>query len=346
MRVMWVVGLSLSVSPPTIPCIHAAAAARRFRGHRVLCVSFRDSLGSWAARTVEYLKYSSSGSSHEVLSKTTPPSTSAAASRFQIRRPVEEAANLFPRCRPCRFSRLRRVRPQTTLWACCIPLPTLGFAWLRADRQRLRCRPTVPTGAIPSGAFPFRPGGHRHRAIADSFTVCPAPLVVGLLPSCMTAEAVLHFERRPHLRGFPAGSPLLTRRVAATGSPDAPLGFSPTLGFHPSTLLATRIGRSHSHSVRVPTEAGPLQTAHPPKRTCDSNKTVAFEPSGCHFHRLRGRHRNPGSQSRARGFPCAPSMPKHLAGATAFRGSSLPMCRVTAETHSSFRSERPLARIR
>jgi len=159
-----------------------------------------------------------------------------------------------------------------------------------------------------------------------------------------TAEAVMRFERRPHLRGVLTGSPLLASHVATTGSPDTPLGFSPTLGFHPSTLLAIRNGRSHPYSVRVPTEAGSLQTTNPPKRTCGTNKTVAPESSGCHFHRLRGRHYSPGSRVRARGYPCAPSMPKHLAGATAFRGASLPMCRVTAETHSSFRSERPLAR--
>lgn len=43
---MWVVGLSLSASPPTISHTRAAAAARRSRGHRVLRVSFRDRLGS------------------------------------------------------------------------------------------------------------------------------------------------------------------------------------------------------------------------------------------------------------------------------------------------------------
>jgi hypothetical protein len=219
----------------------------------------------------------------------------------------------------------------------------MEFAWLRADYRRLRRYPTFPTGAIPFGVFPSRQSGHHHRTIAGSFTECPAPLAVGLLSSCMAAEAALLLERRPHLRGFHTGSPLLTRRVAVTGSLDTPLGFSPTLGFHPSTLMAIRSSRSPPHSVRVPTEAGPLQTTDPPKRTCNANKTVAPEPSGCHFHRFRGRHRNPGSQVRARGFPCAPSMPKHRAGATAFQGSSLPMCRVTAETHSSFRSERLLA---
>jgi len=269
-----------------------------------------------------------------------------AASRSQIRRPDEEVANLLTRCRPRRFSRPRRFVPQTTVWACCIPLPTLGFAWLRADRRRFRHHPTVPTGARPFGAFPFRPGGHRHRAIASPFTECPAPLVVGPLLSCGLAEARSLLRSRPHLRGFPARSPLLTSRVAAAGSPDAPLGFSPTLGSHPSNSPATRTGRSLPRSVRVPTEAGSLQLTDPPKRTCDTCSIVVFEPSGCHFHRLRGRHRNPGSRIRASGFPHAPAMPKHLAGAAAFQGSSLPMRRVTAETHSSFRSERPLARVR
>jgi hypothetical protein len=39
------------------------------------------------------------------------------------------------------------------------------------------------------------------------------------------AETMLLFERRLHLRGVPAKSPLLTDRVATSGSPDAPLGF-------------------------------------------------------------------------------------------------------------------------
>jgi hypothetical protein len=43
---MWVVGLSPLMSPSAIFRPRAAAAARRFRGHRVRHVSFRDTLGS------------------------------------------------------------------------------------------------------------------------------------------------------------------------------------------------------------------------------------------------------------------------------------------------------------
>jgi hypothetical protein len=43
---MWVVGLSLLMSPPAISLPRTAAAARRFRGHRVRRVFFRDILGS------------------------------------------------------------------------------------------------------------------------------------------------------------------------------------------------------------------------------------------------------------------------------------------------------------
>ena len=48
---------------------------------------------------------------------------------------------------------------------------------------------------------------------------------LALLSSYTVAETAVFFERRPHLRGVPAKSPLLTDRVATSGSPDAPLGF-------------------------------------------------------------------------------------------------------------------------
>lgn len=143
-------------------------------------------------------------------------------------------------------------------------------------------------------------------------------------------------QKQPHLRGFLAKSPLLAYRVAAIGSPDTPLGFSPTLGSHPAIPLARRADRSHPSPVRGPTEIGSLRTAAPPKRTCDTTKTVALEPSDLICFRLRGRQCDPGSRSRAYGFPHAPSMPKHRAGATAFQGPSLPMHRVTAETHPPY----------
>jgi hypothetical protein len=77
------------------------------------------------------------------------------ASRCQLRRTGDEAANLTTRCRPCRFSRLRRVCPQTTLWACCIPLPIMGFTRFPAESRRCRRHPTFLTGAITLRSFPL-----------------------------------------------------------------------------------------------------------------------------------------------------------------------------------------------
>jgi hypothetical protein len=131
-------------------------------------------------------------------------------------------------------------------------------------------------------------------------------------------------KSRPHLRGLLAKSPLLTNRVAATSSPDPPLGFSPTLGFHPSNLLATRAGRSHPSPVQVPTEIGPLRPAAPPKRTCDTNKTVALEPSDHICFRLRGRQCSPGSRSRTCG---SPHVPRCRSIALALQPSGVHRCR-------------------
>jgi len=230
-----------------------------------------------------------------------------AASRCQIRRSGEEAANLSTRCRPCRFSRLRRFRPQTTVWACCIPLPTMGFAWLRAEERRCRRCPDISHRRCTLRSFP----------LLTRWTPSPSHCWLVHRMSCPSRgwpSSVLH-DRPKSIRSpevaptsgvFPARSPLLARRVAATGSPVAPLGFAPTLGFHPPNLLAARTGRSHPHSVRVPTEIGPLRPPDPPKRIWDTNKTVALEPSGRISCRLRGRRCDPGSRSRACGFPHAP----------------------------------------
>lgn len=67
------------------PLSRSPSPSRLLQRHSELC----------AARTDEHLKCSSSGSSHEVLSKIAPLSTPVTASRCQIRRPGEEAANLF-----------------------------------------------------------------------------------------------------------------------------------------------------------------------------------------------------------------------------------------------------------
>lgn len=92
---MWVVGLSLPVSPPAILHTRAAAAARRFRGHRVRRVSFRDILGS--ARPEPMSTRSARAQAPLMrffqrlpLCRHQPPRPAG-----QIRRPGEEVANLF-----------------------------------------------------------------------------------------------------------------------------------------------------------------------------------------------------------------------------------------------------------
>ena len=116
--------------------------------------------------------------------------------------------------------------PQTTVWACCIPLPTMEFAWLRADQRRLRRYPTFPTGAIPFGVFPSRSSGHHHRAIAGSFTECPSPPVVGLLSSCrppklscVSKDAPTSGVSSPEVRCLPAALPRLVRPILPWASP-------------------------------------------------------------------------------------------------------------------------------
>jgi len=92
---MWVVGLSLPMFPPTIFHLRAAAAVTPLSRSPSSFRLLQRLTGFCAARTDEYLKYSSSGSSHEVLSKIAPLSTSIAASRLQIRRLAEKTANLL-----------------------------------------------------------------------------------------------------------------------------------------------------------------------------------------------------------------------------------------------------------
>lgn len=198
--------------------------------------------------------------------------------------------------------------------------------------------------ACRGATFPPRPDSSHRRHTLRSLPLLtkwtPSPNHCWLVhrmssPSRGWPSSVLHDQRkadplsrsRPHLRGFPAKSPLLAGRVATTGSPDAPLGFAPTLGFHPPLLLAARTGRSHSHPVRVPTEIGPLRPPDPPKRIWDTNKTVALEPSDRISCRLRSRECDPGSRSRACGFPHAP---RCRSIALALQPSGVHRCRWTA----------------
>jgi hypothetical protein len=178
-----------------------------------------------------------------------------------------ESCQLSPQFRPCRFSRLRRFRPQTTLWACCIPLPTMGFVRFQAVGRHLAA-PTHdhPHGHRPFGAFPSQRSGHRHRAIAGAFTgVQPLPWLT-LLPSHAPAETCTLSERRLHLRGCSTESPLPTRRVAAAHRPDAPLGF-------PRLWAFTQSSAGDCRSPKLPTilfDARP-KPASPALRPAEAN---------------------------------------------------------------------------
>jgi hypothetical protein len=82
------------------------------------------------------------------------------------------------------------------------------------------------------------------------------------------------FKSRPHLRGFPARSPLLASRVATTGPPVAPLGFSPTLGSHPRP----RWRHETAEAVRTLFESRPKPGPSRP-RTRRSEPTRPTRPS-------------------------------------------------------------------
>lgn len=134
------------------------------------------------------------------------------ASRFQIRRPGEEVANLLRgavRAVSHDFDGFVRRRLCGLVASHYRPWGSPGFV---PTDDVTAAHPTLLTGAVPFEAFPFWRSGHRHRAIAGAFTGCPAPLVVGPLSSRESTEAVPPSESRPHLRGVLARSPLrLTR---------------------------------------------------------------------------------------------------------------------------------------
>jgi hypothetical protein len=197
---------------------------------------------------------------------------------------------------------------------------------LRAETRRCRRSPTVLTGAIPFGAFPSCPGGHRHRAIAGAFTECPSPLVVGPLPRCPPAEADGLFRSRPHLRGFPARSPLLASTLPKLVRPMLPWAFLRLWAFTPDPAGDTRQPKPLA-PCSDPDRSRALQTAHPPKRIREANKTVASEPSDLHCCRLRDHREDPGSRSRARGLPRAP---RCRSTALAPQPSRAHRCRCTA----------------
>jgi len=127
----------------------------------------------------------------------------------------------------------------------------MGFAWFHAEERRYRRTPTLLTGANPTKLSP-----------PDEVDTVTDPLLarspdarplswLALLPSCRLTEANPLSERRPHLRGVPAKSPLLADRVAAFGLPVAPLGFPRLRAF--TRRPAGDCGhRSAHHPVRSP----------------------------------------------------------------------------------------------
>jgi hypothetical protein len=156
-----------------------------------------------AARTVEYLKYSSSGSSHEVLQRPPLHRYQPLASCFQLRRAGEKAANLlrsavhavshdfngFVRRRPCEL-----VASHNRTWGSPGFMPTSDVA---------AAYPTLLTGAIPFEVFPSRQGGSRHQAIAGLFTEDPSPLVIGFSSVLHTGRNQSALRKNALTSGFP-----------------------------------------------------------------------------------------------------------------------------------------------
>lgn len=198
---------------------------------------------------------------------------------------------------------------------------------MQAESRRYRRHPTIPAGTDPSELFP--PGEVDPLTaplLARSRMVRPLSWLALFRPAG-PAEASPLSRSRPHLRGFPAGSPLPTPRVAALHRPDAPLGFASTLGFHPSIPSAVVSGRSCSPSCSVHGRSRHLQPQHPPKRMLGTDDTVALGP----FVRARmgavrqSHHRaDAGPRDRARSRRARPTMPKHRIGAEAFQVRPLP----------------------
>jgi len=84
--------------------------------------------------------------------------------------------------RPCRSSRLRRFALLRALRACCVPLPTMGFARFRACRRlpKQPYRQTLLSNAYPSELFPPLRAESRYPDITAWFTETRSPLTVVL----------------------------------------------------------------------------------------------------------------------------------------------------------------------
>lgn len=135
----------------------------------------------------------------------------------------------------------------------------------------------------------------------------------------------LHALRKsPPPQGFPDGESVAGPPRCRDGLPDAPLGFSPTPGFHLSLCPVTPCGRSRSLSCsapdrsREPPDDGPAE-AHPPYRP--DRRSRAFHR--CSSHRS-GHRMGAGPRDRAHALAWAP----HEASfALALRPSKIHRCR-------------------
>jgi hypothetical protein len=153
-----------------------------------------------------------------------------------------------PSCmfRPRGFSPPRRFPPPEDAWACCIPLPILGFIGFPRRARRASVRRGFPADATPSRAFPTRtavPASPRAVALM-SFPGC----VPGATGSCATSR------------------PCSVRAVRCDGPP-LPAGQGPLLSWA-SRLGASRLSSHHGARRPKPTEAARADPLGGPCVTC------------------------------------------------------------------------------
>lgn len=93
------------------------------------------------------------------------------------------------------------------------------------------------------------------------------------------AETMSLFERRLHLRVFLTESPLLTKRVATSGSPDTPMGFLLTLGFHPWNCWRTRCAFAPAFLFESRFSSGPCRSHTHRSESAIPTSSFILEPS-------------------------------------------------------------------
>lgn len=199
----------------------------------------------------------------------------------------------------------------------------MGFTRFPADRRHRCRRPTFLTGAVPFGAFPSRPGRHRHRALSGAFTDCLAPLAVGPLPPL--ASKLVCAKRSLHLRGFPTESPWLDRSVAAVTGLVAPLGFPLDSRLSPAIHSATLRGRSQETPCSMPDRSREPPAARPAEANRTDRPDRRSRTSRRRSSHRSGRRDDAGSRDRAREFPHEHPQSKLCVSAAAFQATPLPV---------------------